>query len=377
MSEVPKVEEKTSEEKSVKEKNIEVLTELLQTGRKSVLFGNADRAIDDLSAAASLSKTIYGSEFAEECFASYLWYGRALLQYANEANTVVKINGSNDEDESECEDEESDDAKEEKDTKAEMEDETDEKNIENGQDDGSNSNQVEPEDETTDEPMDAANDDDASAFLKDAFQIFELARIICERKLESNPEPEVRTEWRLKLAEVKHRIGQVYQSDEEYEKSIAEFSNALDIKKELLDEHNRELAELNYSLGKSYFLSNDYAKSISFFESAAKVFEKTIQLLSSTEEDQAKNRAELTEMRQIYQELEDHIQDARDSADETAKIKNNLVQAIQKVSTIPSNEPVNDVSNLIRKRKKEKPTTVDETESKDDDDNTKKSKLDQ
>ncbi|KAI6186217.1 Protein HGV2 [Aphelenchoides besseyi] len=377
MSDVPKVQENKDELKSVKEKNIEVLTELVQTGRKSVLFGNTDRAIDDLSSAASLSKTIYGSEFAEECFASYLWYGRALLQYANEINTVVKINESNDEDESECEDEESDDEDKEKDNNEEVEDKTNQKKTQNGQNGASNSNQVEPEDETTDELMESANDDDASAFLKDAFQILELARIICERKLESNPEPEIRNEWRLKLAEVGHRIGQVYQSDEEYEKSIEEFSNALKIKKELLDEHDRELAELNYHLGKSYFLSGDYAKSISFFESAAKVFEKTIQLLSSTEEDRAKNRAELTEMRQIYQELEDHIQDARDSAKETEKLKNDLKQAIQKVSTISSDEPVNDVSNLIRKRRKDKHTTVDGTESKDEDVKAKNAKLDQ
>ncbi|KAI6217327.1 SHNi-TPR domain-containing protein [Aphelenchoides fujianensis] len=353
-----------------KAKKVEQLNELMTSGRKALLVDNADKAIDLLSDAIRVANLIY-EPFAAECYAVHVLYGRALIAYASSLSTVVPVKEGGED--SSSSDEEGETEKKDDNGEEEEEKENEEANGEAAADDpapnGANGGREEEEGENIGAEGDetAAEDvDDTSALLRTAFEVLEVARVICEKHQAEEMTDEAAKKWRLKLSDAPSTNWTT-----STKKAKEEFLKALEGKKELLPADDRQIAELQFQIGKVHFLLDAYADARPFFEDAKEVIQQNITRLKAAKNGDPKEREEeLAELKAIRRELDDHIQDAIDSAAEQQKLKREMADVIRPImeQQLPAGSgntaEVNDCSNLITRKRKPATDSADADDSK-------------
>merc|ERR1719454_2107179 len=128
--------------------------------------------------------------------------------------------------------------------------------------------------ETADDHMNEEGDaePEEESNLQHAWNILEIAAKILRR----NGEPAS-----LKLAETKMALGHVSMETETYEKAIEDFSEALQLMRNYMENDDRRVAEAMYNVGLAYSFNNNFNESIVFFKDSRSVLERRIGNLES------------------------------------------------------------------------------------------------
>ncbi|CAD5223433.1 unnamed protein product [Bursaphelenchus okinawaensis] len=406
MAEVENVAPEVSVDEKAENNQNKVKTGLAE-GRKLLIAGNYELAIDRLSDAAQLGVTVFG-EFGKEMYDVYLAYARAQLECASEMALVVnpKVDDEADStDDEEDDEEQKDEAKEaKKDEEENKVDSTGDKpssEAENASKDSEEqpedpkTSEEKPEETTTPEEkseetkedkeddklekMDEEDtvsvknengetpDDALTDMIRSSWDFFELAKKIAQRELESATE---KKEWSRKLADAVFGVGQLMIIDEQFDVALDELSKALEIKKEVLDEVDRELAECHHEIARVLNLKEEFPKATEHYQHAFDVINKRIEHLETTKTDENKKEVdkEIADLEDVSREIKAKIKEASEQEKLDEKIKEELRKRLLGTTAFEQveqkqGEVINDISELVRKRKKPTENT-EETDEK-------------
>ncbi|XP_048585963.1 nuclear autoantigenic sperm protein isoform X2 [Nematostella vectensis] len=204
---------------------------------------------------------------------------------------------------------------ENKDELMEGEEEEEEEEEEEGDDD----------EDKADEGADEASDKDEPTYMELAWQVFELARLIFEKRDSK--------EGKLLLAQCHLKLGEIQMEQEQFMPAIDDFLKCLDIQKEHLEEDNRLLAETAYNIGLSFSFQSMHDKAKKYYSQALEVLEKRMNCLQKSideadskskgkgkaddEDPTVKNRKELEELQDLFPEIKAKVDEASDLMTQT------------------------------------------------------------
>ncbi|CAD5232488.1 unnamed protein product [Bursaphelenchus xylophilus] len=342
---------------------------LLAEGKKLLIAGNVDLAIDKLSDAALLGSTVYG-ELGREMYEVYMSYGRAQLESCNEMATVVntKVDDEADstDDEEDGEGEENGEKKEENgeekkeatEEKKEGEEKKDDEENEEGEEKEGNE-EAQAEDTASVKDGEAPVDDALTDMIRSAWDLFELAKKIAQKEVDTQEDQEKKV-WIRRLADASVGIGQLMIIDEQYDLALEELNNALTGKKEVLDEFDREIAEVQAEIARVLSLKEEFKLASQSYQDALNVIQKSIENCESkkTEENAKIIEKEINDLEEISRDIQNNINELSDQVALDQKIKDELKKRIfgsepfQQVEA-KEGEEVNDITELVRKRKKQ------------------------
>jgi tetratricopeptide (TPR) repeat protein len=136
---------------------------------------------------------------------------------------------------------------------------------------------------------------------------------------------------------------------DQYENAKAELIKSAEIKKTYLGPTSRELASIDFSIGKLLMMASDY-------EEAKKYFEQALDILQQCIKDET-NDEEIADLKSVCKELQDHIKDAKESAKSHEQILRETKEALTGALPSKSNDPINDITALVRKRQLDRDPT--------------------
>lgn len=358
------------EKKSPDKNEAEVL---LAQGKRHLFIKDYPNAVGTLGDACAKLDEMYGY-LADECADAYFCYGRALLELAREDSNVL---GTEPEKE-DGEEEESDEGEEEKDkldkdgTTAEKleKDETVSKEIDDDEENESKDNET-PADETIDTTKEVNEEDedkDNVDNLQLAWEVFELAKKIFERQ-----------NAKEKLADTYLYLGEVQLESENYNGAVDDMKRCIEVQKEILPPDHREIAETYFQLGVAYSLSNEFDLAIINYKTSCEILENRIRNLEENgypKEETEKNPSysvekEVSEIKALLPEIKAKVADMEDFKQETLKrvMASFSVQPQSSDGAGPSSssgqpaaptpstngspsKPANNISHLVRKKRK-------------------------
>lgn len=237
-----------------------------------------------------------------------------------------------------------------------------------------------PADETINGEGDDANEDETEddvTNLQLAWEVFELAKKIFERKAETDPTAKPR------LADSLLRLAEVAIESENYSSAIEDMQKCLEIQKATFPADSRSVAETYYQLGVAYTFTTEFQEAVKSFESAAEVIKLRLENLKNPGEkkpsmEEPKNmfhtiEGEIEELESLLPDIRDKIADTIDLEKEAARKlveqKNGVTNgagssshAADEASSAPlpgaasespnSDKPALDITHLIRKKRK-------------------------
>jgi len=387
----------------------------LTQGKRHLLVQDVPSAIASLGEACQILVEVNGPLCADNAEAHF-YYGKALLEQSRAELAVFddgtaggeKASSSDDEEEEEEEDDDEEEKEETKENGEEKkEDETaNEKKEEDinvpspevakGPSEEPAAGDEKPSDSNGDAAPAAAPEEELSN-LELAWEVLEVAKLGFTNKLElanlqlkeAKTEEEKATALKTKnslqkrLAETHSLLGEVATESENYEQAVEDFKTGIKILKECDLPDEREIAQYYFQMGLSYSFAKLFQESIQSFRTSKDIIEARIKTLDgvlasrpkkveagnddkekpadSTEEDlEAK---ELQELKAVIPELEEKIQDTIDAEKENQKTieeDTKEKEIIAQCSPVKNPNPAaNDISHLVKKKKKADDDAVD------------------
>ncbi|EFX65143.1 hypothetical protein DAPPUDRAFT_333491 [Daphnia pulex] len=145
------------------------------------------------------------------------------------------------------------------------------------------------------------DDEDEKPILLLAWEQFEQAKIIYERKVEKDPAVEP------KLADVLFRLAEVELEAEDFTKAIEDLQKYLKIQKASLPPDSRSLSETHYKLGVAFNSTSKFKDAVRSFESAANIIKHRINILKNP----TKEKPSMEEPKSAFYTAEGEIEDLK------------------------------------------------------------------
>ncbi|KAI9564754.1 hypothetical protein GHT06_008495 [Daphnia sinensis] len=188
----------------------------------------------------------------------------------------------------------------------------------------------------TGDKVDSADEDvtaDEVSNLQLAWEVFELAKNIYQRKAETDPLA------KPKLADALIRLAEVAIESENYASAIEDLQKCLDIQKASFPADSRSLAETYYQLGVAYTFTTEFKEAVNSFEAAASVIQLRIENLKNP----AEKKPSMEEPKNLFhtiegeiEELETLLPDIREKIVDTIDLEK---EALRKLAENGSSEP--------------------------------------
>ena len=206
-----------------------------------------------------------------------------------------------------------------------------------------------------------AEDDDQGQALQDidvteeaddlelAWENLDVARIILAKQDDR--------ESQLRLADVHLALGDVSLESENFDQAVTDFTSAVEIKTQLLAQDDRERAEAHYKLALAYEYTEQTEAAIEQVNASIQVLQKKMESLNGTTEGKGKGTApvlseqeaqEVKEIESLFPEMEAKLADLT-----TALEKEVDGGVIGEEDEDQQDKPVQDISNLVKKRKED------------------------
>ncbi|KAJ2880874.1 hypothetical protein H4R27_004459 [Coemansia aciculifera] len=321
-----------------------VIADLLETGTRAFALGEWEEAIDSFGQLASITEQTFGSE-SPRYADGLVMYGRALLQHAIEQNALMAEKTLADAATGNLGKE-----KEEEEvlpTKANInfEGEPDFRQIESlALEDGESSSKGKQADTGEEDEEDEEEEDDFAA----AWDVLDLARVIQAKATDSKSQ--------LKYAETLMLLGDVSMESENFGQAVKDFSEALEVKMQYLDDSNRELAELYYKLALAYEYNQDTGKALELMNDVERILGNRLKIVEASDKDE--DVAEAESLGEVLADVASKIEEWKSpqkpvdinamTPEESAmaeKAKAMFKEAME-------SGKINDISNLVRPHKK-------------------------
>ncbi|KAJ2430415.1 hypothetical protein GGF41_001009, partial [Coemansia sp. RSA 2531] len=323
-----------------------VIADLLEIGTRAFALGEWEEAIDSFGQLASITEQTFGSE-SPRYADGLVMYGRALLQHAIEQNALMAEKTLADAATGNL-------GKEEEDetaglpTKANInfEGEPDFRQIESlALEDAENGESSKGKQaDTGEEEEDEEEEDDFAA----AWDVLDLARVIQAKATDSKSQ--------LKYAETLMLLGDVSMESENFGQAVKDFSEALEVKMQYLDDSNRELAELYYKLALAYEYNQDTSKALELMNDVERILGNRLKIVQASDKDE--DVAEAESLADVLADVASKIEEWKSpqkpvdinamTPEESAmaeKAKAMFKEAME-------SGKINDISNLVRPHKK-------------------------
>ncbi|KAJ2056048.1 hypothetical protein GGI17_006388 [Coemansia sp. S146] len=323
-----------------------VIADLLETGTRAFALGEWEEAIDSFGQLASITEQTFGSE-SPRYADGLVMYGRALLQHAIEQNALMA--------EKTLADAATGNLGKEKEeevlpTKANInfEGEPDFRQIESlaleDTENGGESSKGKQADTGEEDEEDEEEEDDFAA----AWDVLDLARVIQAKATDSKSQ--------LKYAETLMLLGDVSMESENFGQAVKDFSEALEVKMQYLDDSNRELAELYYKLALAYEYNQDTGKALELMNDVERILGNRLKIVEVSDKDE--DVAEAESLGEVLADVASKIEEWKSpqkpvdinamTPEESAmaeKAKAMFKEAME-------SGKINDISNLVRPHKK-------------------------
>ncbi|XP_049515102.1 histone-binding protein N1/N2-like isoform X5 [Dermacentor silvarum] len=360
---------------------------LLFQGKRHLIVQDYTSAVVSLQEACELLAKLYG-ETGKECGEAYLCYGRALLELARQESDVLgdaleseeeKDDDEDDEEDGEDKSQEGDSAENEEDAEEDLEkpepalkEDTEPPPSEPGTSTGGPSGSSSPPKEE-----DVPN-------LQLAWEVLELAKNIFKRQAEEDTENT--KEYRLKVAEVLLRLGEISLESDNCEQAVEDFSECLNIQLDLLAPDDRKIAETYYQRGLAYSFGGLYQEAIVDFRDSVRVLELRLENRTRfVNENKDKEREgsleddpvwvaerEVEDLLKVLPEVRNRVEDTEDTIRQDCRaLKDATIQKMRErlPATSPvknsdsgpeSSRPVNVITHLIKRKPDALQRTSDE-----------------
>ncbi|XP_057370390.1 histone-binding protein N1/N2-like [Daphnia carinata] len=188
----------------------------------------------------------------------------------------------------------------------------------------------------TGDKVDSADEDitaDEVSNLQLAWEVFELAKNIYQRKAETDPLA------KPKLADALIRLAEVAIESENYASAIEDLQKCLEIQKASFPADSRSVAETHYQLGVAYTFTTDFKEAVNSFEAAASVIQLRIENLKNP----AEKKPSMEEPKNLFhtiegeiEELETLLPDIREKIADTIDLEK---EALRKIAENGTSEP--------------------------------------
>jgi len=182
-----------------------------------------------------------------------------------------------------------------------------------------------------------------------------------------------------RLADTHCSLGEVATESENYNQAIDEFKTGLDILADIEGSDSREIAQYYFQMGLAFSFDKKYPEAIGSFKKSVEIIETRISILKHKIEnkqtakdlgieleDPSKTEAdEVQELTALLPELQEKITDTIDAEKESQAMEEEEQkeqEIIQRNSPIKNPNPpaANDISHLVKKKKKAEDGPVDE-----------------
>ncbi|XP_077498850.1 protein HGV2-like isoform X1 [Amblyomma americanum] len=230
----------------------------------------------------------------------------------------------------------------------------------------------------------APKDEEDVPNLQLAWEVLELAKIIFKRQAEE--EPDNSREYRLKVADVLLKLGEISLESDNCEQAVEDLAECLNIQRELLEADSRQIAETHYQRGLALSFGGQYQEAAEDLRSAVRVLELRVENLTRfIEEGKKKERQgsldedpvwlaerEVEELQGLLPEVRARVEDTEDTIRQDCRaLKDATIQKMRErlPATSPvknsgsgpeSSRPVNVITHLIKRKPAALQRTSDE-----------------
>ncbi|KAJ2081714.1 hypothetical protein H4R24_002111 [Coemansia sp. RSA 988] len=330
-----------------------VIADLLEVGTRAFALGDWEEAIENFGELSSITEQTFGSE-SQRYADCLVMYGRALLQHAIEQNALLAQkalaeaatgNSSKDED------------KEAVPSKANInfEGEPDFREVEgleqaaadSGMEEGSSSKGKQADNGIAAENEGAEEEEDEDDFAA-AWDILDLARVIQEKETDSKSQ--------LKYAETLMLLGDVSMESENFAQAVNDFTAALNVKLQHLDDDNRELAELYYKVALALEYNNDTAKALELMEDVQRILGNRLKALELS--DKPEDKEDAASLKEVLEDVAAKVEEWKsppkpvDLSAMTPEENAIAERAKEMFKQAMESGNIKDISNLVKPNKK-------------------------
>lgn len=334
--------------------------DLLKQGIKAFVLEDFTSAVQALGKASELLVTEHnGDDLHDSLGEVYIYYGKALLGlYRQESDPLGDaIPKGEDENEEEEADEDQNEVNQENEEQKADEMETNAKNA----DEESGEKRKRDDEKKTLESNDQENgvadasqseEQDEPTDLQVAWEVLELAKKIFEKRAENG---------KKLLAECLTTLGEISLESENFEAAIADIKSGLEIQQDILPEDSRLVSETWYNLGMAYSTNSQIDEAVEAFKKSLDYLERRMKNLEKSGDE---GQAEIEDIKQIVPDLMEKIKDMKCYKEEAIKKLAELAKGDKPAefgeSSSSSSKPVNNITHLVkRKRKSEEPEVAE------------------
>ncbi|KAI8068035.1 hypothetical protein BC940DRAFT_300172 [Gongronella butleri] len=345
------------------------IDQLIEQGKQDYATGDFEASISKLSEACQRLDEKHG-DLDPASGDAYFAYGRALLQFAIQRNTVLGDSAQESADAIKEQEQAAQPAVAATATKAEP------SNPRFHFDDQPTFGAAAAADDDAEDAGDDDDDDDQDDF-ESAWQILDVARLIFEKGDDDAS--------KLKLADVLLALSDVSMETEKFDEAVPDLKKAIDIKCTLLPADDRELAELHYRFALALELSIDgIAGALEQMDKVIRVLNARISTLEQgTADDEGKGKGkpalsdadkkEIAEIQELIPEMKEKIEDLQTKQETEKQAKEMLKSFFGSAlnggsSDTSSNAPaanVNDLSTLIKRKANDSSGNSDKKQKQD------------
>lgn len=343
------------------------VSKLLESGAKSYAAKDYEEAVNHYGEACQIySSDNEGKESPELLFL----YGKALFQIAVSKNGIF---GGNPNEAAALTTKEENNGEEKKNGMFQFsedvplaEEEDDADDDEEEEEKGEQEEEQKGEAEEKEEPQEEQSD------FEIAWEILDLSRSLYEQSIgktsleqipenaEKSTDPIVIT--KIKLSDIHDLLGEISLETENFKQASEDFESLLKIREELYPFESELISEAHYKL--SLALEFNFADSDSK-KKAVEHLTKAIKSIKKKQESQKDDEKDLELIKDLESRLEDLQKDPNEAFDEQ---KNDIIKGIlgevtssdqQNSKPTTNNQPVNDLTSIVKKRKAKQPVSND------------------
>ncbi|KAG0659814.1 hypothetical protein C6P46_005017 [Rhodotorula mucilaginosa] len=227
-------------------------------------------------------------------------------------------------------------------------------------------------DDDDDEENGAATGGDREDDLESAFQVLDMARATLEKEINADGEGKQEEETgadklkekKERLAEVHRLLGDVATESEQFDNAVEEYTSALNLLTSFYAPSNRALSELHMLIALALdFVPNANDRAVSHAEKAKKVLLLKLDELEQVGEPERddKTKREIEDIKGLMGDVDMKIEDLKTvpvapapTATDTA-LEAFLRQSTATMSSASASGEVNDLTSLVKKKKKPVP----------------------
>ncbi|VDP14375.1 unnamed protein product [Onchocerca flexuosa] len=189
-------------------------------------------------------------------------------------------------------------------------------------------------------------------YLQLAWENLEVARTICDKHLEEEG-------WKEKKVEVLLDLADCSTDAENYKQAIDDIDACIILSESIFDEVDRRIAQAYFIKGRTHNLAKDFGNAAKVFGKSKEILETRLakletQLTYENQEEVEKIKKEIDELKsllpEIQMKIDDSLESARSLTKESVIVEDNEGEISLKSSI--KEMPVDDVSNLVRKKLK-------------------------